>query len=51
MKTVLITGVGKGIGKALVEKFLSEGYFVIGTFNSEKPKEEKNFVSFNLDMC
>ena len=50
MKNVLITGVSKGIGKALKEKFLSENYFVIGTFNSEKPDEEKNFISFNLDL-
>lgn len=31
MKTVLITGVSRGIGKALSEKFLNEGYYVIGT--------------------
>lgn len=30
MKTVLITGVSRGIGKALTEKFLKEGHFVIG---------------------
>jgi len=31
MKNVLITGISRGIGKALAQKFLSEGYFVIGT--------------------
>ena len=31
LKTVLITGVSKGIGRALAEKFLIEGYRVIGT--------------------
>ncbi len=31
MQTVLITGISKGIGKALAEKFLIEGYRVIGT--------------------
>ena len=31
MKTTLITGVSKGIGRALAEKFLIEGYRVIGT--------------------
>jgi len=31
MKTVLITGVGRGIGLKLVEEFLTRGYAVIGT--------------------
>ena len=31
MNTVLITGISRGIGKALASKFLTEGYFVIGT--------------------
>lgn len=31
MKNILITGVTKGIGKALAKKFLSEGHQVIGT--------------------
>ncbi len=31
MKTVVITGISRGIGKALAEKFLKEGYGVIGT--------------------
>ncbi len=31
MKTVLITGVSRGIGKALAQKFLNEDYQVIGT--------------------
>lgn len=31
MKTILITGVGRGIGRALAEKFLAEGHSVIGT--------------------
>jgi len=30
MKTVLITGVSRGIGKALAQRFLAEGYMVIG---------------------
>ncbi|MDQ5928032.1 MAG: hypothetical protein QG633_470 [Patescibacteria group bacterium] len=31
MKTVLITGVSRGIGKALAERFLQNGDFVVGT--------------------
>lgn len=50
MKTALITGVGKGIGLALKEKFIAEGYYVIGTFNTLKPAEEKNFISIPLDL-
>lgn len=34
MKTALITGVGRGIGKALAQKFLAEGWNVIGTSQS-----------------
>jgi NAD(P)-dependent dehydrogenase (short-subunit alcohol dehydrogenase family) len=34
MKTVLITGVNRGIGKALAQKFLTEGWCVIGTSRS-----------------
>jgi len=43
-KTVLITGVARGIGRAICEKFLNEGYKVHGTFYSseEKAKELQN---------
>lgn len=34
MKTVVITGASRGIGKALAERFLHEGYRVIGTSRS-----------------
>lgn len=53
MKIVLITGIGRGIGKALMEKFLAEGYSVIGTvFNSEPPEmtEVKNLKIYPLDL-
>ena len=50
MKTVLITGVGKGIGQALKEKFLSAGWFVLGTHHTTKPVPNENFLSFPLDL-
>ena len=37
-KTVLITGIARGIGKAICEKFLREGYIVHGTFNTSEAK-------------
>lgn len=36
MKRVIITGVSRGIGKATAEKFLDEGWYVIGTSTSGK---------------
>lgn len=51
MKTVLITGISKGIGQALAEKFLSEGYFVIGTyFSSEAPSAHERRAAYPLDL-
>lgn len=34
---VVITGISKGIGKAIAQKFLAEGYQVIGTYNQTEP--------------
>jgi NAD(P)-dependent dehydrogenase (short-subunit alcohol dehydrogenase family) len=54
MKTVLITGIGRGIGKATADKFLAEGYFVIGTtYNSKSAPAAAttaNLKTYTLDL-
>lgn len=50
MKTVLITGVDKGIGKAVLEKFQSEGFFVIGTYLKDKPEDRDNTLFIQMDI-
>lgn len=50
MKTVLITGTSRGIGKALAEKFLAEGFFVIGTSRSIQVIDNNNFLSIPLEI-
>lgn len=51
MKTVLITGTSRGIGLSTAEKFLDEGWFVIGTSTSGKsPIKNQNFKSYLLDL-
>lgn len=51
MRTVLITGASRGIGLALAEKFLSEGWRVIGTSLSVRdvPTHE-NLEMYTLDL-
>ncbi len=52
MKTVLITGVGRGIGRALAEKFLKEGYGVIGTSMTGKVDfVHQNMAVHQLDLA
>ena len=51
MKTVLITGVSRGIGKATAEKFLSEGWHVLGTSTSGKTDwSHANLRIFQLNL-
>lgn len=51
MQIVFITGVSRGIGKALAEKFLKEGYGVIGTSTSGKAEiKNKNLTMLKLDL-
>ena len=51
MKTILITGISRGIGKALAQKFLAEGYFVIGTSRQGATEiNNKNLIVLQLDL-
>ncbi|MEN9605044.1 MAG: oxidoreductase [Candidatus Parcubacteria bacterium] len=50
MKTVLITGIDKGIGAALCHKFLNEGWRVFGTVYRHKPSHHDNLTIFHLDL-
>lgn len=51
-KTILITGASKGIGFALANKFLENGFKVIGTSRSGKivEIENENFKVLQLDL-
>lgn len=51
MQTVFITGVDKGIGRALMEQILREGFFVVGTYLIESPQEDhEHFEVLPLDL-
>ncbi|HEY4503535.1 MAG TPA: SDR family NAD(P)-dependent oxidoreductase [Candidatus Paceibacterota bacterium] len=51
MKIVCITGISRGIGKALAHKFINEGYFVIGTsITGDVDFGRDNLKLFKLDL-
>lgn len=51
MSKVLITGASRGIGKAIVEKFLFEGWHVLGTSTSGRSSiEHPNFKIYKLRL-
>jgi NAD(P)-dependent dehydrogenase (short-subunit alcohol dehydrogenase family) len=51
MKRVIITGASRGIGKALAQKFLKEGYGVIGTsIDGTLDYSHDNLVVVQLDL-
>lgn len=47
---VLITGTSQGIGKAIAERFLKEGYDVIGIDREKETIFEKNYVHHKCDV-
>jgi NAD(P)-dependent dehydrogenase (short-subunit alcohol dehydrogenase family) len=52
MKTIVITGVSRGIGQALAERFLQNGDFVIGTSTSGQATiEYENLIVLPLDLA
>ncbi len=53
MKSVLITGASKGIGKTLAISLKNQGYNIIGTYNSsfEKAKELEENYSIEMIKC
>ncbi len=51
MKTVIITGVSRGIGKATAQKFLEENWRIIGTSTSSRaPIQHQNIQINKLDL-
>ena len=54
MKSVLITGVSRGIGLSIAKEFIQNDYFVFGTsrskFDLSKALESNNCMHFTVDV-
>ena len=51
MKTILITGSSGNLGRAVVRKFLDEGYKVVGTDMRMHPENaHENFEHITVDL-
>lgn len=50
MKIILVTGTSKGIGKALIQHYASNGFFVIGCSRSESKYQNDNYQHFCLNI-
>jgi len=49
MKTIIVTGSAGSLGKAIVNKFIKEGYRVVGTV-THKENDEKNFSADHYEQ-
>ena len=50
MKTILITGVSRGLGKALAEKYYSQGYYVVGISRTKVDFLKDNAIFIQGDV-
>ena len=50
MRTIVITGTRKGIGKAIAVHYLAEGFKVIGCSRGNASIKHANYQHFSLDV-
>ena len=50
LKSILITGTSRGIGKYLAEYYLAKGYKIFGCSRSKNKINDKNYTHFSLDI-
>lgn len=50
-KIIVITGTSKGIGKFLVQYYLSKNYIVVGCSRTNSSINDRNYRHFELDIC
>ncbi|MEC7609523.1 MAG: SDR family NAD(P)-dependent oxidoreductase, partial [Verrucomicrobiota bacterium] len=50
MRTIVITGTRKGIGKAIAEHYIAAGFEVIGCSRGNASIKHANYQHFSLDV-